>query len=148
MHELKKAFEKELHELESKAKGGQRFTIQELDRIHKLTDVVKNINKNEMYDRFSEEGEFSFDDGMSYARGRRNAKRDSMGRYSREGAYDHGYSEEGNSHASYGESNSTSYRNSYGEGKHRMREQMRELYEMAETEKERQAIRRCMDSLE
>lgn len=148
MHELKKAFEKELHELESKAKSGQRFTMQELDRVHKLTDIVKNINKNEMYDQFSEEGEVSFDDGMSYARGRRNAKRDSMGRYSRDGAYERGYSEEGSHRSSYdGNSYGDSYRNSYGDGKERMKQQMREMMDMAETEKERKAIHRCMQEL-
>lgn len=144
MHELKRSLEKELKEMETKAKNGTRFGMQELDRIHKLTDIVKNINKNEMYDQFSEDGEFSFDDGMSYARGRRNAKRDSMGRYSREGAYDHGYSEEGAYRSSY---DGNSYRNSYGEGKTRMKQQMREMLDMAETEKDRQAIQRCMQEL-
>lgn len=76
-------------ELERFAKGGE-ITSNNLDKIQKLTDIVKNIDKIEML----EDGGYSEDwmgegrmYGTSYARGRRgNVKRDSMGRYSRDDA--------------------------------------------------------------
>lgn len=77
-------------ELERFAKSGD-ITASNLDKIHKLSDIVKNLDKIEMLedDGYSEDwmGEGRMY-GTSYARGRRgNVKRDSMGRYSRD---DHG----------------------------------------------------------
>ena len=79
----------------------------------------------------------SYDDGMrrgvgySYARGRgRYAKRDSMGRYSRDDGYmrrDGGYSRE--------------------DGKAYMMEQLEDMMEDAEKPSEKEALRRCMETL-
>lgn len=84
LEDLKEAVCKELERF---AKNGD-ITVNNLDKIHKLTDIVKNIDKIEMLedDGYSEDwtGEGRIY-GTSYARGRRgNVKRDSMGRYSRD----------------------------------------------------------------
>ena len=93
MHKLKEMFMKELHEYEDKAKrmSGGRLSQADIDKIHKLTDTVKNIDKIEMLEDgegYSEDGTYMGEGriyGTSYARGRgRNARRDSMGRYSRD----------------------------------------------------------------
>lgn len=92
MHKLKEMLMKELYEYEDKAKrmNGGKISTSELDKIHKLTDTVKNICKIDMLDEesegYSEDGTYMGEGriyGTSYARGRgRNARRDRMGRYS------------------------------------------------------------------
>ena len=95
LEELKEVVKRELEKF---GKQGD-ISVSNLDKIHKLSDLYKNLCKIEMLE---EEGGYSegyMDDGMmhgnSYARGRRYAKRDSMGRYSRDGGYseDDDYSE-------------------------------------------------------
>ena len=95
LEELKEVVKRELEKF---GKQGD-ISVSNLDKIHKLSDLYKNLCKIEMLE---EEGGYSegyMDDGMmhgnSYARGRRYAKRDSMGRYSRDGGYseDEDYSE-------------------------------------------------------
>lgn len=68
-------------ELDKFAKSGE-VSINSLEKIHKLTDTIKNIDKI-----MALEGEDGYSEmyGSSYARGRR--RRDSMGRYSRDGGY-------------------------------------------------------------
>lgn len=74
----------------------------------------------------------SYDDGMSYARGRRNARRDSMGRYSRDGrsyrgnSYERGYSRD---------------------GKDEYREQLMDMLDTAPDEQTRQSIQRMIDNM-
>jgi hypothetical protein len=92
MHKLKEMLMNELKEYEDKAKrmNGGKISTSELDKIHKLTDTVKNICKIDMLDEendgYSEDGTYMGEGriyGTSYARGRgRNARRDRMGRYS------------------------------------------------------------------
>lgn len=113
IEKIKKMLCKELDEYAMK----QKLTGGDLDMIWKLTDTVKNLDKISLLeqgdDGYSEArggrgrsymGGSSYDDDMMYSerRGRgRNAKRDSMGRYSSEGSsYEGGssyddYSEEG-----------------------------------------------------
>ena len=143
MYELKDKLCKELDEIARKGELGAG----DLEIIHKLTDTIKNIDKIDMLEDesgYSEDGAYmgegriygtSYDDGMrrgagySYARGRgRYAKRDSMGRYSRDvrGMRD-GYSRE--------------------EGKAYMMEHLEEMMEEAEKPAEKEALRRCMDAL-
>jgi hypothetical protein len=123
----------------------------DLESIHKLTDTVKNIMKIDVLKEdvgYSEDGHYmgegriygtSYDDGMhreggySYARGRRYAKRDSMGRYSR----DDGMMHRGGMRGGY----------SRDDGKHYMMEQLEEMMEEAEKPAEKEALRRCMDAL-
>ena len=116
MHKIKEMLMKELKEYEKK----EKLSAGDLETIHKLTDTVKNIDKIEMLEGgegYSEDGMSydgsSYDDGSSYAR-----RRDSMGRYSRDG------------------------------GKEDMSEKLREMMGDAKNEKEREAIRRCMSELE
>ena len=97
IEKIKKMLCKELDEYAMKGK----ISGSDLDMIWKLTDTVKNLDKIEMLEDdggYSEArggmrgrsymGGSSYDDDMMYSerRGRgRNAKRDSMGRYSSEG---------------------------------------------------------------
>lgn len=102
-------------ELEKKTKNGIKSTS-ELDTIWKLIDAYKNLLKIDM---LQEAGEYSHNDGYSERR-----KRDSMGRYSREGggtsyedgsSYRRGYSREGG-YSGYSEA-----RDRYMEDKHSYR---------------------------
>ena len=92
IEKIKKMLCKELDEYAMK----QKLTGGDLDMIWKLTDTVKNLDKIEMLEDkhgYSERmhddryyGGASYDDEYSE---RRYAKRDSMGRYSSDGAKDH-----------------------------------------------------------
>lgn len=81
MHKIKKMLCKELEEYGEK----KSLSSADVEMIHKLTDTVKNLDKIEMLegdDGYSETYPY-YMGGSSYARGRgRNARRDSMGRYS------------------------------------------------------------------
>jgi hypothetical protein len=106
IEKIKKMLCKELDEYAMK----QKLTGGDLDMIWKLTDTVKNLDKIEMLEEESGYSETrggrgrsymhgsSYDDDMMYSerRGRgRNAKRDSMGRYSSDDGMPYGhYSEE------------------------------------------------------
>ena len=151
MHDLKDLLCAELEDYAEKGKKSGKMSMGDLESIHKLTDTVKNILKIDMLEDesgYSEDGHYmgegriygtSYDDGMhrdggySYARGRRYAKRDSMGRYSRDG----GVSYRGGQRGGY----------SRDEGKHYMMEQLEEMMEEAEKPAEKEALRRCMDAL-
>jgi len=88
MHKLIEYVCGELDELEKKAAKGS-MSMSELEYGSKLADFKKNLLKGEMlYDEVMGDDEYSERmmnaRGVSYARGRgRNARRDSMGRYSR-----------------------------------------------------------------
>ena len=149
MHDLKDLLCAELEDYADKGKKSGKMSMGDLDSIHKLTDTVKNILKIDLLESeegYSEDGHYmgegriygtSYDDGMrrgvgySYARGRgRYAKRDSMGRYSRDDGYmrrDDGYSRD--------------------EGKAYMMEQLEDMMEDAEKPAEKEALRRCMEAL-
>ena len=63
----------------------------DLETIHKLTDTIKNIDKIAMLedgDGYSQAGDWEMEGRGSYERGSsyRGRKRDSMGRYSRDGS--------------------------------------------------------------
>lgn len=77
-------------ELERFAKNGE-ITSTNLDKIHKLTDTIKNLDKIEMLENENYSGDWIGEGrmyGTSHARGRYdNVKRDSMGRYSRDDDY-------------------------------------------------------------
>ena len=103
LHELKETLCKELDEY---ARRGD-ITADSLNNIDKLAHAAKNIDKliessereeggySGMYPYWHSYEDGSSNRGYSYARGRMNARRDSMGRYSREGgyAYDDGMEE-------------------------------------------------------
>lgn len=154
MHDLKDLLCAELEDYAEKGKKSGKMSIGDLDSIHKLTDTVKNILKIDMLESetgYSEDGAYmgegriygtSYDDGMrrgvgySYARGRgRYAKRDSMGRYSR----DDGYMRR----------DGRGMRDGYSrdEGKAYMMEQLEDMMDDAEKPAEKEALRRCMEAL-
>ena len=151
MHKIKEMLMKELYEYEEKAKkmNGGKLSAGDLETIHKLTDTVKNIDKIEMLeedDGYSEDGQYMGEGriyGTSYARGRgRNAKRDSMGRYSSEGgSYD---SEDGNS---YRRERFYDGGMSYDGANDHMMNKLGEMMTSA-NEDEREILKDCMKKLE
>lgn len=153
LEELKEMLCKELEEIANKGE----LTAGSLETVHKLTDTIKNIDKIEMYeeyseDGYSEDGEWmgegrmygtSYEGGSSYARGGRgrgrNAKRDSMGRYSSR-------ENRGSSYARGGRGGRGGY--SRDDAKDYMMEQLEELMEQAEKPQEKEALKRCMQAIE
>lgn len=97
MHKIYEYLCDELKTLEKKAESGQGLSMAEFEYLNKLTETKKNLLKIEMLEEDSEYSSAmrggSYRGGndrmygdSSYARGRgRNARRDSMGRYSRRG---------------------------------------------------------------
>lgn len=147
LEELKEVVKRELEKF---GKQGD-ISVSSLDKIHKLSDLYKNLCKIEMLEEEAEggysearggnRGGSSYDDDMMYSerRGRgRNAKRDSMGRYSSEGgSYESGSSYRGGS----------SYENGYSRAKDDMMMMLGEMMEDA-SPKEREALKKCMRELE
>ena len=148
MHKLIEYVCEELESLEKKAAKGS-MSAAEIEYADKLASLKKNLLKGDMlYDEVMEDGEYSSamrpmsdmggtyrggsynrnrDGGMSYARGDgrgrgRNAKRDSMGRYSSE----RGYSRDGQE----------------------MADQLRDLMEDAPDESVRRDIERLLRKVE
>lgn len=104
-----------------------------LEVIHKITDTIKNIDKIEKLegeDGYSERYypyyDMYFDGGSSYAR-----KRDMRGRYTRDSGRD---------------GRMRTY--SRDDSKSSMMKKLEEMLNMAENEKEREALNHCMDMLE
>ena len=129
MRELKEKLCDELEEIARKGELGAG----DLEIVHKLTDTIKNLDKIEMLEDggYSQAGDWEADMRGTYGRGSsyRGRKRDSMGRYSREGRGGRGgYSRH--------------------DAKEAMMEQMEMLMDQAGSEREREAIRRCMGQLE
>ena len=151
MEDLKDLLCAELEDYAEKGKKSGKMSMGDLDSIHKLTDTVKNILKIDMLEcetGYSEDGAYigegriygtsydGYDRGTSYARGRgRYAKRDSVGRYSR----DDGYARR----------DGRSMRGGYSrdDGKAYMMEQLEDMIEDAEKPAEKEALRRCMEAL-
>lgn len=87
------------NELKAITSNGKYRSREEIDSVYKLMDIAKDVYCIWQYEEDSDEYSETYDrggrsyrggsyDGGSYARGRgRNARRDSMGRYSREGSY-------------------------------------------------------------
>lgn len=151
MEDLKDLLCAELEDYAEKGKMSGKMSMGDLDSIHKLTDTVKNILKIDMLEGetgYSEDGAYigegriygtsygGYDRGASYASGRgRYAKRDSMGRYSR----DDGYMRR----------DGRGMRDGYSrdDGKAYMMEQLEDMMEDAEKPAEKEALRRCMEAL-
>lgn len=134
MHDLKEKLCDELEEIARKPE----MSAGDLEAIHKLTDTIKNIDKIEMLedgDGYSMDGDWEargsyrgvdYDDGssnanrgMHYVRGHYSRdRRDSMGRYSRDGAKD------------------------------KMMHHLEKMMNSAGTEKDREMVRRFMSQME
>ena len=156
MEDLKDLLCAELEDYAEKGKKSGKMSMGALETVHKLTDTVKNIMKIDVQKEeagYSEDGHYmgegriygtSYDDGMhreggySYARGRRYARRDSMGRYSRD---------DGMSYARGGRMGGMRGGYSRDDAKSYMIEQIEEMMEEAEKPAEKEALRRCMDAL-
>ena len=156
MHDLKDLLCAELKDYAEKGKRSGELSKADVEVIDTVLNSVKNIYKIDKYkeemEGYSEDGHYmgegriygtSYDDGMhreggySYARGRRYARRDSMGRYSRD---------DGMSYARDGRGMRGGY--SRDEGKHYMMDRLGELMEEASTPTEREALKKCMQALE
>ena len=172
MHDLKDLLCAELEDYAEKGKKSGKMSMGDLESIHKLTDTVKNIMKIDVLKEevgYSEDGHYmgegriygtSYESGYSerggssYARGRgRYAKRDSMGRYSRDGgmSYDDDMSyarggRGGNRGGRRGYSRDGGY--SMDDAKEMMVERIEDMMEMAETPAQKEALKRCMQALE
>ena len=138
-------------EFEAIAKNGKFRSREEIDSVYKLMDIVKDsmeiscmeADMEEPYDdgmsqRGGSYGDRSYRyDGGSYARGRgRNARRDSMGRYSREGG-SYGYYPDGRPMRGYSR-----------DGKEEYKEQLMDMMENAPSEDVRQNIKRMLDNMQ
>jgi hypothetical protein len=104
MRKLKEKLKEQIMEYEDKVKKmpSARLASSDIQNIHMISDTLKNLCKIEMYEQYEDgESHDAYEEDSSYRRGRMRAKRDSMGRYSR----DDGYSENrGNGSYSYGNS--------------------------------------------
>ena len=154
MEDLKDLLCAELLEYAENGKRSGKMSKADIEVIDTVLNSVKNIYKIDKYkeemEGYSEDGHYmgegriygtSYESGYSerggssYARGRgRYAKRDSMGRYSRDG----GMSYRGGMRGGY----------SRDDGKHYMMDRLGELMEEASTPTEREALKKCMQALE
>ena len=148
MHKLIEYVCDELEELERKADKGGKLTAAEIQYADMLAHLKKNLLKSDMM--MEDEEGYSNESGNSYARGGRgrgrNARRDSMGRYSSDsGSYRQGGgSYEGSYHGGRG----GSYDGYSREGaKEDMLMQLREMEQDADEESKRM-IKRWIKQVE
>ena len=150
MKHLEKLKEALCEELDKFGKSGD-ITVNSLDKIHRLTDTIKNIDKIMMLEEsegYSEErgrthmGGSSYDDDIMYSerRGRgRNAKRDSMGRYSSDGgSYDGDDYSERRTGRGYSRDEATDW----------MMTRLGEMMSETDDPKQRETLKKCMKELE
>lgn len=130
MHELKEKLCDELDEIARKPE----MSAGDLEAVHKLTDTIKNLDKIEMLEDggYSRDGDWEMEGRGSYERGAsyRGRKRDSMGRYSRDGRY-----------------GPTTRMYSRAEAKDDMMAKLEDMMGSA-SEQERAILRQAMDKLE
>ena len=129
LYELREMLMDELHKISSKGE----LTAGSLETVDKLTHSIKSIDT---ICAMEEAGEYSYEGGNSYARGRgSNARRDSMGRYSSEnyGMGMRGYSRR---------------RGYSGDDKEELVNSLRELMNETSNNKSRMAIQRAIEQME
>lgn len=133
MYELKEKLCDELEEIANKGELGAG----DLEIVHKLTDTIKNLDKIEMLEDggYSQAGDWEIE-GRAYNRGSSYArrKRDSMGRYSRDGRMMRGGYRDGRMY-------------SRAEAKDEIMEKIEDMMDDADP-KEKEVLRRAMDQLE
>lgn len=123
MYELKEKLCRELEEVARKPEMGAG----DLELIHKLTDTIKNIDKIDALegDGYSRDGDWEMEGRGRYNRGSSYARRrDSRGRYTSDRRY------------------------SRDDAKTHMIEQMEQMMNGSQNEREREIIRRAMEQLE
>lgn len=145
-YEIKDMLEKELGQIADK----RELTSNNLEIMDKVVDIIKDIETICAMREAGEEGYsemmpyYMYDDGTSYARGRgRNARRDSMGRYSNES----GYSERNGS--SYGSYEKGGQRMGYSreDSKDHMISELERMEQNTTDEKQRSMIRNWRNQL-
>ena len=168
MYDTYKMQEHICKELEKKAQGGLKST-QDLDTVWKLIDAYKNLLKIDMLQEASEYSEGGYSEG-GYSERRR---RDSMGRYSREGggrsydegsSYRRGYSRDGG-YSGYSEAKERymedkhSYRSSRSPESKRdmnvslhdcmtkLKEELQDMISSADTREERDKIKEMIQEI-
>ena len=152
MHKLKENIKEKLYDFEEKVERNPKaeMSMQELQKVHLMSDIVKNIDKIEMLEGdegYSEDGQYMGEGriyGTSYARGRRNARRDSMDRYSRDDGMPY---DGGSSYARNGMRDGRLGHSLDGAKEHLM-DKAEEMLEMPHDPKERKAIEKFMRELE
>lgn len=147
MEDLKDLLCAELEDYVEKGKRSGELSKADVEVIDTVLNSVKNIYKIDKYkeemEGYSEDGHYMGEGriyGTSYARGRTRAKRDSMGRYSRDG-YDTGRT---GTRGRY----SRDYGYSMDDAKEMMVERIEDMMEMSETPAQKEALKRCMQALE
>ena len=123
MYELKEKLCRELGEVARKPEMGAG----DLELIHKLTDTIKNIDKIDALEDggYSRDGDWEMEGRGRYNRGSSYARRrDSRGRYTSDRRY------------------------SRDDAKTHMMEQMEQMMNGTQNEREREIIRRAMEQLE
>ena len=123
MYELKEKLCRELEEVARKPEMGAG----DLELIHKLTDTIKNIDKIDALedDGYSRDGDWEMEGRGRYNRGSSYARRrDSRGRYTSDRRY------------------------SRDDAKERMIDQMEQLMNGTQNDREREIIKRAMEQLE
>ena len=126
LYDLKEMFCQEHDEIARKPE----MSAGDLETVHKLTDTIKNIDKICMMEEsdYSQIGDWEMEGRGSYGRGNSYARaRDSKGRYM---------------------SNTRTARYSRSGAKEMMVDQLEEMLESAGNDKERNAIRRCIEQIE
>ena len=134
-YDAKDMLKKELDEIVKKGE----LSAGSLDTIDKLLNSIKNSCKIIMYEEYADDG-YSYADGdmdmanYSYARGRgRNAKRDSMGRYSS--------ARDGRMRGRYSRAGGYSYDDGEKEEKIEM---LRDMMQEVSTDEERRALQKII----
>lgn len=145
-YDVKEMLQKELGDI---AKKGE-LSAGSLDTIDKLLHSIKNACKIIMYEEYSDDG-YSYADAdtdmanYSYARDGRGAgvRRDSMGRYSREGGY-------ANARGGRGGRGGYSRRGgySYGDGSEDKVEMLREMMQESNSDEERRTLQKLIRRME
>ena len=144
-YDAKDMLKKELDEIVKKGE----LSAGSLDTIDKLLSSIVHACKIIMYEEYAEDG-YSYADGdmdmsnYSYARGNgrgrgSNARRDSMGRYSREGGNSYARGNRGSGYSRAG----GGYSYADGEKEEKM-ELIRDMMEEASSEEERRALKKIM----
>ena len=134
-YDAKDMLKKELDEIVKKGE----LSAGSLDTIDKLLNSIKNSCKIIMYEEYADDG-YSYADGdmdmanYSYARGRgRNARRDSMGRYSS--------ARDGRMRGRYSRAGGYSYDDGEKEEKIEM---LRDMMQEVSTDEERRALQKII----
>lgn len=155
MHDIMNLKEMLLDELSEYGRKGElnAKTLETIDTLaHATKNLCKIIEDAEMMEESSmggssyERGGNNYYDGSSYARGRgRNARRDRMGRYSREGRGNNYENYDGNSYRG-----GNNYRRGYSrdDAKKEFAENLKEMMEQAPDNETRQKIQRMIQNME